>query len=208
MIESQHEELLHRGLADGDPDAWRQVYDLYARPIWRVVARLMGADSADVADVVQEAFLAAARSARSFDPAKGSLWLWLCGIARRHVALYYRRQGQQARILEVVRKMQTTHVNGELIARSGNAGAHPSDALAASELATLVRTALTELSDDHGSILTARYLEDVTVENIASAENCSVTAIRSRLARARQAFREKFSRLCAGSEEELLGGVS
>ncbi|MBS0265399.1 MAG: sigma-70 family RNA polymerase sigma factor [Planctomycetes bacterium] len=69
MMDPQHEQVLYRGLAEGNADAWRQVYDLYARPIWRVVARLMGADSADVADVVQEAFLAAAGSVRTFDPA-------------------------------------------------------------------------------------------------------------------------------------------
>jgi RNA polymerase sigma-70 factor (ECF subfamily) len=207
MIDPQHEHVLHRGLAEGDVGAWRQVYDLYARPIWRVVARLMGAETADVADVVQEAFLAAARSAHTFDPAKGSLWLWLCGIARRHVALHYRHRGQQARSLEVVRKMHTT-LNGELTPRSASVQRQPAQVLASKELATLVRTTLSELSDDHGSILAARYLEDVSVETIASAENCSVTAIRSRLARARQAFREKFSRLCSGAEDEILGGVS
>ena len=55
-------------------------------------ARQMGTGAADVADVVQETFLAAARCARQYDPARGLLWMWLCGIARRHVALHYRRQ--------------------------------------------------------------------------------------------------------------------
>ncbi|MBS0265397.1 MAG: RNA polymerase sigma factor [Planctomycetes bacterium] len=205
-MDPQHEQVLYRGLTEGNADAWRQVYDLYARPIWRVVARLMGADSADVADVVQEAFLAAAGSVRTFDPAKGSLWLWLCGIARRHVALHYRRLGQQSRRLEIIRKMQTTSVNGEIRNRSEQESP-PEAALAASELATLVRTTLTELSDEHGALLTARYLDDVSVETIAGVEQSSVAAVRSRLARARQAFRDKFRRLCSGAEDEFLGGV-
>ena len=61
-----HEEReLTQGLGDGNPDAWRGLYDAYAQPVWRVVARLMGPTSADVADVVQETFLAAARSAKT-----------------------------------------------------------------------------------------------------------------------------------------------
>jgi RNA polymerase sigma-70 factor (ECF subfamily) len=206
-MDPQHEQVLARGLAEGDPDAWRRLYDLYAQPVWRVVARLMGPASADVADVVQEAFLAAARSAKSYDSQRGSLWLWLCGIAHRHVALHYRRAGQQSRVLEVSRRMQTTSANGESTARLGSGEPLPADVLASAELATLVRATLTELSDDHGSILAARYLEEVSVEQIADAENCSSTAIRSRLARARQAFREKFTRLCTGSVDEILGGV-
>jgi DNA-directed RNA polymerase specialized sigma24 family protein len=51
----------------------------------------------------------------------------------------------------------------------------------------------------------ARYLDDVSVERIAGLEQCSTTAIRSRLARARQAFREKFMRLTDGAIDEMLG---
>jgi RNA polymerase sigma-70 factor (ECF subfamily) len=206
-MDPRHEQVLARGLAEGDPAAWGRLYDLYAQPVWRVVARLMGPTSTDVADVVQEAFLAAARSAKTYDPQRGSLWLWLCGIARRHVALHYRRVGQQTRVLEVSRKMQARSVNGELTTWLGHRQPLPADVLASAELATLVRATLTALSDDHGSILAARYLEDVSVEQIADAENCSLTAIRSRLARARQAFREKFTRLYSGSADEVLGGV-
>jgi RNA polymerase sigma-70 factor (ECF subfamily) len=206
-MDARHEEVLTRGLAAGDPEAWRSLYDLYAQPVWRVVARLMGPASADVPDVVQEAFLAAARSAKTYDPQRGSLWLWLCGIARRHVALHYRRSGQFARLLDSQRQNQATRVNGELTMREGATQSLPADVLESAELASLVRATLTELSDDHGSILAARYLEHVSIEQIAVDENCSATAIRSRLARARQAFREKFTRLYSGTADEFVGAV-
>ena len=83
--------------------------------------------------------------------------------------------------------------------------APPPDVLASAELATLVRATLTTLSEDHGSLLAARYLDDVTVEQIADREKCSSTAVRSRLARARQAFREKFARLTDGAIDDMPG---
>ena len=191
-----HEEReLTRGLGKGDPDAWRRLYDAHAQPVWRFVARLMGPTSADVADVVQETFVAAARSARQFDPERGSLWLWLCGIARRHVALHYRRQERHSRVRDAGARLGSAGGNGTLALWIADRQAPPPEVFASAELATLVRATLAALSEEHGPLLEARYLEEIPVDQIADAEKCSSTAIRSRLARARQAFREKFTKL-------------
>ncbi|HCO93168.1 MAG TPA: RNA polymerase subunit sigma-24, partial [Phycisphaerales bacterium] len=81
-----------QGLQKGDQQAWLELYEAYAEPVWRNVFRLTGGDSAAISDLVQETFLAAARSARNFRPDRGTLWVWLWTIARRQVALYYRKQ--------------------------------------------------------------------------------------------------------------------
>lgn len=204
-MDPQDERELTRGLGKGNPDAWRALYDAYAQALWRVVARLMGPTSADVADVVQETFLAAARSAKSYDPERGSLWLWICGIARRQVALHYRKQARHAQIKEAGDRLKTAGGNGEVASWIADRQAPPADVLASAELATLVRATLTTLSEDHGSLLAARYFDDVSVDEIADREQCTSTAIRSRLARARQAFREKFTRLTDGAIDDMLG---
>ena len=204
-MDPQDERELTTGLGAGNPDAWRGLYDAYAQSLWRVVARLMGPTSADVADVVQETFLAAARSAKTYDPQRGSLWLWMCGIARRQVALHYRKRSRHTQIQEAGDRLKTAGGNGEVVRWIADRQAPPADVLATAELATLVRATLTTLSEDHGSLLAARYLDDVSVEQIANLEQCSSTAIRSRLARARQAFREKFTRLTNGAIDDILG---
>ena len=191
MDESQERQLA-QGLREGRPEAWRALYDAFAQPVWQSVARFMGADSADVADVVQETFLAAARSARSFDPARGSLWLWLLGIARNHVALHYRKQERQQRLQRA--QQWLAGCNGQVTRWLEGANEAPWEALASAELATLVRAALTELPAEYETLLTARYLDDVSVEQLAVAEKCSPTAIRSKLARARRAFRDILGR--------------
>ncbi len=191
-MDQQQERQLAEGLREGTIHAWHALYDAYAKPIWRYVARLMGAPSPDVADVVQETFLAAARSARTYDPERGSLWWWVVGIARKQVALCYRKRQRQDRVKAA----------GEWLATKGRAVIHwlerrqetPPEALVSAELATLVRGALSELSADYQGLLTARYLDGVPVEEIAAREDSSVTAVRSKLARARRAFRDTFSR--------------
>src|SRR5438132_6385538 len=89
---------LARGLREGKVDAWRAFYDAFAERVWCSGARWLGPQAADVADVVQETMIAAARSAAGYDPARGSPWFWLLGIARRHVALHFRKEERQQRL--------------------------------------------------------------------------------------------------------------
>src|SRR5262245_2482847 len=125
MAEMREPELV-RGLKQGQPAAWHALHDAYAERVWRVVARLLGASSTDVADVVQETFLAAARSARNYDSARGSLWSWLWGITRLQAALHFRKQAQADRLHRAASAIQK---NGELRGRLAEAVASPSAAL-------------------------------------------------------------------------------
>ncbi|WP_020476055.1 RNA polymerase sigma factor [Zavarzinella formosa] len=191
MDESQAREIV-RGLREGRADAWRTLYDAFAERLWRGVARLLGPHSVEIADVVQETMLAAAKSARTFDDSRGSLWGWLWGIARIQVALHFRKQQ---------RRDQLRHAGDWLTAGDGQIGrwidgtdAAPPALLEAAELATLVRAALGELSDDYELLLTAVYLDGESVARIAQRERSTETAVRSRLARAREAFRRTFGR--------------
>jgi len=180
-----------RGLREGQPDAWRALYDAYAPNVWRGVARLLGPNSADVADVVQETMLAAAKSARTFDAAKGSLWNWLWGIARLQVALHYRKTQRHNRLKQAGDWLAAS--NGQLSRWLDGIEDSPTVLLEAAELAMIVRTTLTEISDDYESLLTAKYLDGDSIEVIANRENSSAVAVRSKLARAREAFRLVFA---------------
>jgi len=166
------------GLRSGDPAAWRALYDAYAERVWRCVGRLIGPHPADVADAVQETMMAAARSARNYDASKGSLWQWLWGITRVQVQLHFRKRARHERWKEL--PFATSETSGS------------PDALEAAELTEAVRIALNELPGDYGALLTAKYLDGESVEAIAGRERLTETAVRSKLARARDAFKRAF----------------
>ena len=189
-MDPNEEREIARGLRLGKTDAWCALYDAYARRVWQSVARLMGPAAADIADVVQETFLAAARCARNYDASRGSLWSWLSGIARNHVALHYRKQQRQDRVRQAGAWLAAGHQ--QVVRWLENREPSPGEALAAAELAVAVRAILAELPLDYEALLTAKYLDGASVEQIADLEDCSATAVRSKLARARQAFREAF----------------
>jgi RNA polymerase sigma-70 factor (ECF subfamily) len=199
----QSEQTIARGLREGKPDAWQSLYDAYAERVWRSVACQMGTRAADVADVVQETFLAAARSAASYDTARGSLWVWLSGIARNQVALCYRKQARHNRVKEAEDWLATG--NGHLLRWLDGRDESPNGLLASAELATLVRATLAGLPEDYGALLAARYLDDIPVEQLAQGEQSTAVAVRSKLARARRAFREAFQRAAQIESREPLG---
>ncbi len=187
----QHEESqLARGLCEGNVDAWQRLYDAHAERVWRLVSRAMEPGTSDVADVVQETFLAAARSARTYDADRGSLTSWLNGIVRRQVALYYRREKRHGWASGAI-----AAVNGIRSVKAGtvtHSDTDPTTALEVTERASEVRTALTKLPADYEVLLTSKYVDGSTIEQIAVAESSTQEAIRSKLARARRAFRRAF----------------
>lgn len=180
-MELHDEQNLAQGLREGSAESWRTLYDAFALRVWNSVARRVGPASSDVADIVQESFLAAARSARNYDPARGSLWCWLSGIARNQTALFFRK-----------RKLpQERDANG--LDPPGRE-AEPAELLAAKELTVAVRKVLGRLPLDYETLLVGKYLDELSLDDLAAAEQCSASAISSKLARARQAFREEFEK--------------
>ncbi len=194
---SDHEQLA-RGLAAGSSAAWHELYDAFAEAVWRCVARRVGPHAADVADIVQETFLAAARSARTFDPARGSLWGWLSGIARRQTALHFRRK--QTRPEASGEDPDRAVGNALRGVPGGGDSLEPADLLALAETAAAVRRVLSGLPVDYETLLVGKYQGGLSLDDLAQAEDCTVDAVSSKLARARRAFREAFERL-AGSDD-------
>jgi RNA polymerase sigma-70 factor (ECF subfamily) len=216
-------EQLARGLAAGSTAAWHQLYDAHCEAVWRCVARRVGPHRAEVADIVQETFLAAARSARTFDPARGSLWAWLSGIARRQAALYFRRKQTRpeagdgddvASAVGNALRGVPCHAN----ARNATEGipyrdnSEPADLLALAETAQSVRHVLRGLSIDYETLLVGKYMDGLSLDELAASEGATIDAVSSKLARARRAFREAFERqeklTRRASEDRLTRSVS
>jgi RNA polymerase sigma-70 factor (ECF subfamily) len=191
-MDTNSEREIAKGLRQGEQQAWEKLYEAYAEFLWRNVSRLVGNDSTVVADIIQETFIAAARSAKDFNPHRGSLWVWLWTIARRQVALYYRKNKTSIGLGQAQNwwaaldgaKCDWIDVKADM----------PPDVLQSQELATLVRAALRELPGDYQMLLLAKYVDNLPVERITEQMNCSQVAVRSKLARARKAFRRAFEK--------------
>ncbi|MEO1994654.1 MAG: sigma factor-like helix-turn-helix DNA-binding protein, partial [Planctomycetaceae bacterium] len=63
------------------------------------------------------------------------------------------------------------------------------------ETVAAIRHLLAQLSSEQVAILTAKYLDGLSVAEIVSAMGGTIESVRSRLARARREFRERYERL-------------
>ena len=194
LLDEHDQSAVICGLRTGNRESWAALYEGYSVDVWRYVARLVGPNVPDVADFVQETFLAAARSARQFDPQRGSLWSWLTGIAHHNVSLYWRQISQAARL----QSLSENHA-GELHRwlEGSEADCLPFEQ---SELAELVRGVLAELPSDYAALLTAKYIDDASLDDLSRQWRQTVEALKSKLARARREFRSKAGRKIEAEE--------
>jgi RNA polymerase sigma-70 factor (ECF subfamily) len=180
-----------RGLHRGECPAWTALYERYSVRVWRYVARLVGSDADGVADMVQETFLAAATSARQFDSGRGTVWSWLAGIAHHQAARHWRDAARYQRVTAIAES------NSQLSRWWSDASDESGGALESAEGIDFVRVVLSRMPAMEANLLVARYLDQLSVTEMQSLFGGTATALRSRLHRARNGFREAFERLAA-----------
>jgi RNA polymerase sigma-70 factor (ECF subfamily) len=83
-IEPTDEDLLAR-VADGDRDAFGDLYTRYARPVLGLAMRRLG-DRGRAEDATQEAFASIWRAARTYKSDRGPVAPWLYAVARNAIA--------------------------------------------------------------------------------------------------------------------------
>ena len=176
------ERAIRDAVLAGDAEAWRRWYDAHFDRL-AAYARWRCGGLRDLADdVLQETWLVAVRRLRSFDPAKGAFFDWLCGIASNAA-----RAAIRARCRQKARSRSLVPADDKP-APDANAGD-------AEEKAERVAAALAALPDHYEAVLRAKYLDRQTVDEIAAARGDSPKAVESLLSRARQAFREAYEQV-------------
>lgn len=161
----------------GDVDAWRAWYDVHFEALARYARWRCGglADLAD--DVIQETWLTAVSRLRAFDPAKGSFLVWLRGIAANAARNAIRGRARRLRHARSLEPGDDLHAVVDTVT---------------TEKAERVAMALARLPEQYEAVLRAKYLEQLTVDEIASHRGESAKAVESLLTRARNAFRVAF----------------
>jgi len=175
--ETLAEKKLLKALAEGDPTALGQIYEIYGERIFRFTFRLLG-NRSDAEDATAETFLRVLR--RSADlRADGAFKTWLFRIARNLCIDKLR----QHRLMELPLE---TPIEG--------AEEH-------SALKVTVHAALGQLPREYQEPLVLCDLEDYSAQEAADILDISVPALKSRLYRGRRALRDKLGSLMEKKDE-------
>jgi RNA polymerase sigma-70 factor, ECF subfamily len=160
----------------GDPDAWETLLARYRLPLYAYVYELVHQEQTSL-DIVQEAFINAARHIHSLerDEKFGS---WLFNIAHQKCIQHWRRQRPADIPIDPWDEDLPELEPG------------PQELLIRKEQEAAFMTALEELSVPHRAVLLLHFVEDFSLEEIASITGTQLGTVKSRLHYARQALRK------------------
>jgi RNA polymerase sigma-70 factor, ECF subfamily len=171
----QREELLRRAVLGGDESAWQTWYSETFDPLYEYILWRCGRQRDQADEIAQETWLTAVRSIRHFDPGQGSFLAWLRGLAANVLRHHLRQRGRL--------RQREQAAGRSSAAESPQLDGQSDDRIAAT---------LDALPERQEAVLRAKYLDGLSVAEIAAQWNETPKAIESLLSRARQAFRELF----------------
>jgi len=169
-------------LKQRDHSAWSAAVDRHLHEVYGFVFHLVGGDRTVAEDMNQETWLEALDGIDRCNAAQGSFRNWLFGIARKRVALHYRRRALAGNPTSLSDQF------GEA-AESGDISVLPKDVLEQVERVSVVRAAILLLPDDRRKALIWKYVEGLSVQTIAIRLGRTAKAVESLLSRAREEMR-------------------
>jgi RNA polymerase sigma-70 factor (ECF subfamily) len=169
-------------VAGGQLGALGELYDRYARDVWRAVRRSLPNDAA-VDDVVHATFLNLPRIAGSYDGRAASCRNWLCGIGVRLAMRHRRGAGRLQRMLGSF--AQT------LVGRKSN---DPEHRASQHQELTVLNRALARLSEKKRAVFVLVELEGLSAAEAAAALAIPAATARTRLFHARRELQQAMQR--------------
>jgi RNA polymerase sigma-70 factor (ECF subfamily) len=164
----------------GDREAFGRLIAAYQTPVFNMAYRMLGnADEAEQA--AQEAFIRAWTKLDSYDPAH-KFSTWLLSITSNYCIDLLRK-----------RRAQLLSIEGPLPAHPAlmsEKSSGPEAQVVLSEQQQTVQTLLETLPDDYRQAVVLRYWYDMSYDEIAEVMETTVSAIKSRLFRARRTLAE------------------
>lgn len=168
----------------GDDEAFASIVENYQKPVFSVCYRMLG-NAGEAEDAAQEAFLRAYKYLNRYDPER-SFATWLLSIASHYCIDQLRK-----------RRLQTFSMDDEQHDwwHPPDPGPSPEASLVMDEKQAQVQQLLATLSKKDRAAVILHYWYDHSYEEIAESLSLSVSAVKSRLYRARRALAEQFQNL-------------
>ena len=188
MSQNEAERLLSEA-RHGSRDALGQILDTQRNYLLSIAQTELGMDlqaKGGASDLVQDTFLEAQRDFQHFGGASsGELRAWLRQLLLHHVGKFARRY-RTTRKRRIAREFRLHETGANIAGQTDIATSQPSpsDHAIAHEQADVVKQALQRLPEDYQRVITLRYQEHHSFDDIGRIMGRSVNAVRKLWARA------------------------
>jgi RNA polymerase sigma-70 factor (ECF subfamily) len=175
----------------GDTAAFTRLVEAYQKPVYNLAYRMLG-ESTEAEEAAQEAFIRAYTQLATYQPGR-KFSSWMFSIASHYCIDLLRRRRLTWLSIEDEEAPAESMVTPEL---------GPEDTMVEQEQEKIVRKMLATLPPDYRLPVILRYWNDLSYEEIAEATHSTVSAVKSKLFRARAMLAER-----AGQFQSALGEV-
>jgi RNA polymerase sigma-70 factor (ECF subfamily) len=199
---------LTRRVLAGDEAAFEAFFDRYFPRLFRFALPRLGGNEDDAEEIVQRVLIRAIARLATYR-GEAALFTWLCTFCRHEIAAVRERADN---VREVSLFDDRPEMVAVLEALSTIGPEDPETTLRRRELSSLVQLTLDHLPSRYGDVLEWKYIQGLSVSEIADRLGLGYKAAESLLTRARAAFRDAFSfaagEWTAGAPDRLMGGNS
>ena len=164
----------------GDEDAFTRLVETYQTPIYNLCYRMLG-EAGEAEESAQEAFLRAYSQLSTYDPAR-PFKTWLFSIASHYCIDRLRKR----RLTWLSIEDETLPPHPALQEQTPG----PEEQAVRHEQSAAIQAVLAKLAPDDRAVIVMRYWYDMSYEEIAESTRATVSAVKSRLHRARGALAE------------------
>lgn len=200
MSASHPDKLLAKRLERGDQRAFDEFFGDHFPRLYRFTAARVGPDEDAIKEIVQRTMCRGLEKLHTYR-GEAALFTWLCRLCRNEISDYLRRRSRA-----VAREIPFDD-SGIRAVLEGLDSAPADDPVRATEreqLSRLIQTILDHLPARQGDALEWKYVQGLTVREIATRLRTTETAAQSLLARARQSFRDGFDEIAHTGLDGLL----
>ncbi|MBN1238552.1 MAG: RNA polymerase sigma factor [Gammaproteobacteria bacterium] len=192
--------LVDRMLA-GDQRAFDDFFNAYFDRLYRFALTRLPGDPDSAEDAVQQTMCRAMEKLKYFR-GEAALFTWLCQICRNTIADMFRARGRQAG--QTVPFEDSDEVRSALEALASTPLDDPQASMRNEQVRRVVQAILDHLPTRYGDVLEWKYIQGLSVKEIAARLEVAPKAAESTLSRARVAFRQGF---CAVGHPDVLDGA-
>lgn len=165
----------------GNKQSFSRLVEAYQRPVYNLTYRMLGTPE-EAEDAAQEAFLRAYARLGQYDP-NHKFSTWLFSIANHHC-------------IDRLRKRRKTFISiddNPVLQNLQNESPEPEENVLDAEQASELQALLSQLEPEYRTPLILRYWEECSYEEIAQSMDLTVSAVKSRLFRARKQMAELYA---------------
>jgi RNA polymerase sigma-70 factor (ECF subfamily) len=176
-----------RRILRGDQREFRTLFDAYFPRLYRFALVRLSGDAEAAGDIVQQTFCKAMERLDTYR-GEAALYTWFCQICRNALVDYCRARQREWRTVRPLEDEAQLRAILEMIAAP--ASSRPETAAWQSDVRRLVQACVDSLPTQYGDVLEWKYVDGLSVNDIAQRLVVGPKAVESTLTRAREAFRD------------------